>query len=124
VPCPGRGARSGFRPGGARRSGGGARALWRAGPGHALTRSGAHAAPRRAAPRRPPQISTLEPATHAYACWEGMPRTAKVALGALFAKASTLQVGQEGGTGGGGRTGGGSRFSSAQLLASRQGRQQ
>jgi hypothetical protein len=55
----------------------------------------AAAACRPRGPSRPPllpQLSTLEPATHAYACWEGMPRTAKVAFGALFAKARTLQV--------------------------------
>ncbi|GBF93779.1 hypothetical protein Rsub_06111 [Raphidocelis subcapitata] len=37
------------------------------------------------------QLSTLEPATHVYACWEGMPRTAKVALGGLFVAAATIQ---------------------------------
>jgi hypothetical protein len=41
-------------------------------------------------PTRQPQLSTLEPATHAYAAWEGMPRTAKVAFGALFSRAKTL----------------------------------
>ncbi|KIY96809.1 hypothetical protein MNEG_11153 [Monoraphidium neglectum] len=37
------------------------------------------------------RLSTLEPATHAYACWEGMPRTAKVAFGALFLASPSLQ---------------------------------
>ncbi|KAI8477070.1 MAG: hypothetical protein J3K34DRAFT_498494 [Monoraphidium minutum] len=37
------------------------------------------------------QLSTLEPATHAYAAWEGMPDTAKVAFGRLFVASSTLQ---------------------------------
>jgi len=48
-----------------------------------------HRAP---APQSPQQLSTLEPATHAYACWEGMPKTAKCALGSLFVASSTLQT--------------------------------
>eukprot|EP00892_Ulva_mutabilis_P001529 jgi/Ulvmu1/11377/UM075_0039.1 len=34
---------------------------------------------------------TLDPATHAYAFWEGIPVRARVAFGELFAKSSTLQ---------------------------------
>ena len=34
---------------------------------------------------------TLDPATHAYAFWEGMPIKARMAFGQLFAKSSTLQ---------------------------------
>ena len=35
-------------------------------------------------------LATLAPATHAYAAWEGMPRSAKAAFGALFAAAPGL----------------------------------
>lgn len=34
---------------------------------------------------------TLDPATHAYAFWEGIPVKARVAFGELFANSSTLQ---------------------------------
>lgn len=34
---------------------------------------------------------TLDPATHAYTFWEGVPVKARMAFGQLFAKSSTLQ---------------------------------
>jgi hypothetical protein len=33
---------------------------------------------------------TLDPATHAYTFWEGVPAKARMAFGQLFAKSSTL----------------------------------
>ena len=38
------------------------------------------------------QIATLDPATHAYSFWEGVPMDAKYAFGCLFAVSKTLQV--------------------------------
>lgn len=38
------------------------------------------------------QISSLDPATHAYSFWEGVPIDAKCAFGALFAASRTLKV--------------------------------
>lgn len=37
------------------------------------------------------KVATLDPATHAYAFWEGMPPSAKEAFGRLFTSSSTLQ---------------------------------
>lgn len=52
----------------------------------------AHPQPLLCIPATVLQLSTLEPATHAYACWEGMPRSAKVAFGSLFVSSASLQV--------------------------------
>ena len=38
------------------------------------------------------QVDTLDPATHAYSFWEGVPPSGKEAFGRLFHKSSTLQV--------------------------------
>ena len=38
------------------------------------------------------QLGSLEPATHAYAAWEGFPTEAKIAIGALFAASPSLQA--------------------------------
>ena len=38
------------------------------------------------------QIASLDPATHAYSFWEGVPMDAKYAFGCLFAASKTLQV--------------------------------
>jgi len=37
-----------------------------------------------------PQMRTLDPATHAYSFWEGVPGGARTAFGALFAASATL----------------------------------
>jgi hypothetical protein len=39
------------------------------------------------------QIASLEPCTHAYSFWEGVPVSGKQAFGRLFAAARTMQVG-------------------------------
>ena len=39
------------------------------------------------------QVLSLDPATHAYSFWEGVPVDAKCAFGALFAASRTLKVG-------------------------------
>ena len=39
------------------------------------------------------QVATLEPATHAYSFWEGVPVEGKCAFGRLFAESRTMQVG-------------------------------
>lgn len=36
------------------------------------------------------QVGTLDPATHAYSFWEGVPASGKAAMGRLFAASSTL----------------------------------
>ena len=38
------------------------------------------------------QVATLEPATHAYSFWEGVPTEGKCAFGRLFAQSHTMQV--------------------------------
>lgn len=38
------------------------------------------------------QVGTLDPATHAYSFWEGVPATGKAAMGRLFAASSTLRA--------------------------------
>ncbi len=38
------------------------------------------------------QFATLDPATHAYSFWEGVPTSGKRAFGELFAKSKTLRV--------------------------------
>ncbi|PNH02095.1 hypothetical protein TSOC_011951 [Tetrabaena socialis] len=38
------------------------------------------------------QVSTLDPATHAYSFWEGVPTTGKQAFGALFASSRSLRA--------------------------------
>lgn len=38
------------------------------------------------------QIPSLDPATHAYSFWEGVPIDAKYAFGCLFAASKTLKV--------------------------------
>jgi hypothetical protein len=38
------------------------------------------------------QIAGLEPATHAYSFWEGVPRSGKQAFGSLFQEARTMKV--------------------------------
>ena len=38
------------------------------------------------------KIGSLDPATHAYSFWEGVPVDAKYAFGCLFAASKTLQV--------------------------------
>lgn len=38
------------------------------------------------------QVPSLDPATHAYSFWEGVPTEAKCAFGELFAKSETMQV--------------------------------
>lgn len=43
------------------------------------------------APAQVNQHGTLDPATHAYTFWEGVPVKARAAFGGLFAKSSTLR---------------------------------
>jgi hypothetical protein len=38
------------------------------------------------------QLGSLEPATHAYAAWEGFPLEAKKAVGDLFARTPSLRA--------------------------------
>lgn len=38
------------------------------------------------------QIKTLDPATHAYSFWEGVPETSRRAFGRLFRASKSLQV--------------------------------
>ena len=38
------------------------------------------------------QVSTLDPSTHAYSFWEGVPESSRRAFGALFRASKTLQV--------------------------------
>lgn len=38
------------------------------------------------------QIKTLDPATHAYSFWEGVPEDSRRAFGRLFRASKTLQV--------------------------------
>ena len=38
------------------------------------------------------QVSSLNPATHAYSFWEGVPMSGKAAFGRLFAASKTLKV--------------------------------
>ena len=38
------------------------------------------------------QMATLDPATHAYSFWEGVPPSGKHAFGRLFASSKTLVV--------------------------------
>ncbi len=38
------------------------------------------------------QVDSLEPATHAYSFWEGVPVSGKKAFGRLFAQSRTLRV--------------------------------
>lgn len=38
------------------------------------------------------QVTQLDPASHAYSFWEGVPPAAKEAFGRLFALSETLQV--------------------------------
>lgn len=61
------------------------------------------------------QVHSLEPATHAYSFWEGVPLPGKLAFGELFARSRTLKVWRgrggrafalSGGAGGGGVSGG------------------
>lgn len=49
------------------------------------------------------QVTLLDPATHAYSFWEGVPLPAKLAFGKLFAASATLQVGSSAGTVGSGK---------------------
>jgi len=46
--------------------------------------------------RMPPQVPSLDPATHAYSFWEGVPQSGKAAFGRLFAASRTLKVGLHG----------------------------
>ena len=52
----------------------------------------APAPPQRSAPAS--QVATLDPATHAYSFWEGVPPSGKQAFGRLFAASTTLVVRQ------------------------------
>lgn len=38
------------------------------------------------------QVATLDPATHAYSFWEGVPAEGRYAFGRLFSQSYTLQV--------------------------------
>jgi hypothetical protein len=38
------------------------------------------------------QVASLDPATHAYSFWEGVPRDGKAAFGRLFRTSQTLKV--------------------------------
>jgi len=38
------------------------------------------------------QVKTLEPGTHAYSFWEGVPTEGKIAFGKLFAGCTTMKV--------------------------------
>jgi hypothetical protein len=38
-------------------------------------------------------VASLEPATHAYTFWEGIPHEARCCFGELFARSRTLRVG-------------------------------
>jgi hypothetical protein len=39
-----------------------------------------------------PQVASLDPGTHAYSFWEGVPREGKAAFGRLFRASPTLKV--------------------------------
>lgn len=43
-------------------------------------------------PRIPRQVASLDPGTHAYSFWEGVPREGKAAFGRLFRTSRTLKV--------------------------------
>ena len=47
------------------------------------------------------QVASLDPATHAYSFWEGVPVSSRRAFGALFRASKTLQVHPLAGTGAG-----------------------
>lgn len=49
------------------------------------------------------QVASLEPATHAYSFWEGVPASGKEAFGKLFAKSRSLKVRRRGSAAAGSR---------------------